>query len=67
MIDRNKELNTLNRLLRTHPAVGIVGARQVGKTTLAKMLAKIEKKPIIHLDLENPDFYNYLIPGLIKR
>jgi predicted AAA+ superfamily ATPase len=55
MIDRYKELDTLNRLLRTYPAVGIVGARQVGKTTLAKTLVKILKKPVTHFDLENPE------------
>jgi hypothetical protein len=55
MIDRKKELKTLNRLLRTHPAVGILGARQVGKTTLAKMFAKDVNKPVTFFDLENPE------------
>jgi predicted AAA+ superfamily ATPase len=34
--------------------VGIVGPRQVGKTTLAKLLSKQIKKETVLLDLENP-------------
>ena len=41
-------------LLRNFPAVAILGARQVGKTTLAKMIAAAQKKPSLYLDLENP-------------
>jgi predicted AAA+ superfamily ATPase len=33
MIEREKELFTLQRLLKKHPVIGIVGARQVGKTS----------------------------------
>lgn len=55
IINRSKELKTLNRLLNIYPAVGIIGARQVGKTTLAGMLAETIKKPVTHFDLENPE------------
>ena len=34
------------------PAIGIIGPRQVGKTTLAKELQKRLNKPSIYLDLE---------------
>ena len=34
------------------PAVTLLGARQVGKTTLARMIAK--QKPSVYLDLETP-------------
>jgi uncharacterized protein len=34
------------------PVVGIVGPRQVGKTTLAKVLQKNLDRPTLHLDLE---------------
>lgn len=43
------------RLLRSlafFPAVGIVGPRQVGKTTLAKQLQSQLQKPTLYLDLE---------------
>jgi len=39
MIPRNDEIARLRGLLRRHRVVGIIGARQVGKTTLARMLA----------------------------
>lgn len=53
MLERKiyKEITTL---LRQFPAVAILGARQVGKTTMAKQLAAIQKKPTLYLDLENP-------------
>lgn len=34
------------------PAVGIIGPRQVGKTTLAKWLQNQLSKPCLYLDLE---------------
>ncbi len=40
--------------MRHSPAVAILGARQVGKTTLAKQLGAIQKKECLYLDLENP-------------
>lgn len=41
--------NELRKLLSYFPAVGIVGARQVGKTTLVKSLGK----DMVYLDLED--------------
>lgn len=57
VVERKNELDTLNRLLRTYLVVGIIGARQVGKTTLAKMLAGRTKKQVTYFDLENPEDY----------
>ena len=53
MIERllQREIITL---LKQFPAVAILGARQVGKTTLAKQIAGFQKKPSLYLDLENP-------------
>lgn len=51
MIQRNKTA-LVQKLLQYFPAVGIIGARQVGKTTLVKML--IEQMDAIYLDLEHP-------------
>ncbi|MBL0308813.1 MAG: ATP-binding protein [Bacteroidetes bacterium] len=42
------------RLLKHFPAVAIVGPRQCGKSTMAKLIAK-NYKDSIYLDLENPD------------
>lgn len=55
MIKRDKELKTITKLLRHHPVVGIVGARQVGKTTLARMVVERKKGPYAYFDLENPE------------
>ena len=44
--------NELTRLMRTFPAVGLLGPRQIGKTTLAKAIAADANA--LYLDLENP-------------
>jgi len=55
MIARNNEINLLLEALATYPAVGIIGARQVGKTTLAAMLTRKWSGPVHHFDLENSE------------
>ena len=55
MIDRKQEVKTVQGLLRRHPVVGIIGARQVGKTTLARLLVQKTKGPSSYFDLENPE------------
>jgi hypothetical protein len=55
MLQRDRELATLRGLLRRHPMVGIIGARQVGKTTLARALMRGESRPTHLFDLENPE------------
>ena len=51
MLDRLIEQTVLNTIEQT-PAVVLVGAHQVGKTTLAKKIAKDLRS--VYLDLENP-------------
>jgi len=51
MILREAQLHIAN-LLRTFPAVAILGPRQVGKTTLAHLLASEISPEPIYLDLE---------------
>lgn len=53
MIQRHLQ-QQITRLLKQFPAVAILGARQVGKTTLAKEIAAAQKRPALYLDLENP-------------
>lgn len=55
MIKRNREVEAIRGLLRRHPVVGMIGARQVGKTTLARLLIGITKGPSSYFDLENPE------------
>lgn len=44
----------LAKSLQQFPIVGLVGPRQAGKTTLAKMIADRSTCPAMYLDLENP-------------
>jgi predicted AAA+ superfamily ATPase len=55
MLERAYEIKTLNRLIKRYPVTAIIGARQVGKTTLARNLIKSFKKPVHYFDLENPE------------
>jgi hypothetical protein len=51
--------------LQHFPAVGLVGARQVGKTTLAQMIAQQWPEKTLYLDLERPaDFAALTEPEL---
>lgn len=53
MIKRNAQ-DEIIRLLEGFPAVGILGPRQVGKTTLAIEIAKSLSPEPLYLDLESP-------------
>ncbi|MBF0290131.1 MAG: ATP-binding protein [SAR324 cluster bacterium] len=58
----------LKSLLQTFPAVAIVGPRQVGKTTLAQVIANESDKTSIYLDLDSPeDFIKLQEPELYLR
>lgn len=48
-----KDISELIEIIDEFPAVGILGPRQVGKTTLAKQVAQQHKS--IYIDLELPD------------
>jgi predicted AAA+ superfamily ATPase len=54
VIDRPRQLATLKRLLARNRAVAILGARQVGKTTLARSHAAGLTGPVTTFDLELP-------------
>ena len=51
MITRHLE-NTVQKQLAKFPVIALLGARQVGKTTLAKHVAKSIKRKSVYLDLE---------------
>jgi predicted AAA+ superfamily ATPase len=53
MIDRPEHLREIRRLLRSFPAVALLGARQVGKTTLARALAAERGSRARVFDLES--------------
>lgn len=54
MINRLKDTDFV-QLLSYFPVVGIVGSRQVGKTTLSGKLSSLINKECIYLDLESPE------------
>lgn len=53
MIHRNVK-DEIIILMREFPAVGLLGPRQVGKTTLAEEIARLFSPEPVYLDLENP-------------
>jgi hypothetical protein len=52
---RPEELEIVAGLLRRNVVVGILGARQVGKSTLARMVAKVRRGAVSFFDLENDE------------
>lgn len=54
MIPRPQHLEELRRLLKAYPVVAILGARQVGKTTLAQALMSSHRGASRRFDLEDP-------------
>lgn len=58
--------DTIIDRLKTNPAVALLGARQVGKSTIAGMI--IENFPdAVYLDLERPADLNKLVEGRISK
>lgn len=55
MIERKSHLDAIDRLFRIFPVVCIIGARQVGKTTLAREYASKSENTISYFDLEKSD------------
>ncbi len=51
---------TIEKSLRQFPVVGIVGSRQAGKTTLARMLGATLSQDVVYLDLELPSDFSKL-------
>lgn len=54
LIDRPAHHARIERLLREHPVVALLGARQVGKTTLARDIARRRRSATTIFDLEDP-------------
>jgi predicted AAA+ superfamily ATPase len=55
VVARIREVETLQRLLHRNIVVGILGARQVGKSTLAREVADRRRGPVMYFDLENDE------------
>ncbi len=52
MIPRPEAVSDIERSFQVHPVTALLGPRQCGKTTLARMIS--EHKPCEYFDLENP-------------
>ena len=67
-VPRTHHLRQLRLLLREFPVVALLGARQVGKSTLARQLAASRRRPAAWFDLENQaDLARLADPGLELR
>ena len=67
-IVRQRHLQRIDLLLNEFPVVTLLGARQVGKSTLARQLVASRPGPSTWFDLENPADLNRLgDPGLELR
>jgi predicted AAA+ superfamily ATPase len=54
MVRRARHVQTVTETLGRHPVVALVGARQVGKTTLARQVAATSDGTTAWFDLEDP-------------
>ncbi len=54
MIDRDSHVRQVRALLKRFPVVAILGARQIGKTTLAERIVESAGVRATRFDLENP-------------
>ena len=60
------DLPRIEKLMKQFPAVALLGPRQCGKTTLAKIFAKGNKRNTIYFDLESPaDRQKFFEPQLL--
>lgn len=67
-VRRLRHLRRLTLLLRESPVVALLGARQIGKSTLARQLVAARRGPTTWFDLENPeDLARLADPGLELR
>lgn len=53
-IERHEHVSAVRKLLARSPVVAVLGARQVGKTTLARQVTTPSKVPTRFFDLEDP-------------
>ena len=67
-VRRTAYLQTIRERLRDNPVVSLVGPRQAGKTTLARMLAEESTEAVHFFDLESPaDLARLSNPELVLR
>ena len=66
MIPREKHLQEVRELLEVFPVVAILGARQVGKTTLSRLVqGESDGRAVTHFDLESSEDLARLVDPLL--
>ncbi|MDZ7581277.1 MAG: ATP-binding protein [Deltaproteobacteria bacterium] len=66
MIPRPEPIRRIEASFRIHPVTALLGPRQCGKTTLARLIA--EKEPSTFFDLENPvDIQRLSVPMQVLK
>jgi uncharacterized protein len=65
MFGRKHDLSHVRALLSRYPVVGIIGARQIGKTTLARGITEVQGDPVSFLDLEDPSHLSQLADPML--
>jgi predicted AAA+ superfamily ATPase len=67
-IQRTAYLQTIRARLQDNPIVSLLGPRQAGKATIARMLAEESDAPVHFFDLESPvDLARFANPELVLR
>ena len=65
---RRDQIRTITALFEIFPVVAVLGPRQVGKSTLARTIARRASGPTEYFDLEDPEQLRRLQePGLVLR
>lgn len=54
LLPRTRHTRAVRQLIRQFPVVGLIGARQVGKSTLARLVAAELSTDVFYFDLEDP-------------
>lgn len=65
MIIRDLHIRQISGLLKRFPVVAILGARQIGKTTLAGEIAPAISNSVTRFDLENPTDLSRLVDPML--
>ena len=55
IIARSRRVAEVRHLLKSFPVVGLLSARQVGKSTLARQVAAASRGAVSYVDLEDPE------------
>ena len=55
LILRERRIAEVRHQLKRFPVVGLLGARQVGKSTLARQVAAANRGEVTFFDLEDPE------------